>query len=157
MAHNHIGDVSTLPNVTPLPEVWMLPFQTHQDAFKTYDIVMKQESKIFNVINPNENLRRDNNGLIILSSTHIHLDSQKSGGVNNILVLVKYANATRVQCDLWLQKCKLPSSRETSTLSLLKQSMVWSAQSLSHTSQPTRCGEERLRSGRISQTRCRHS
>eukprot|EP00931_Biecheleriopsis_adriatica_P060924 TRINITY_DN36603_c0_g1_i1.p1 TRINITY_DN36603_c0_g1~~TRINITY_DN36603_c0_g1_i1.p1 ORF type:complete len:750 (+),score=94.88 TRINITY_DN36603_c0_g1_i1:313-2250(+) len=113
LGQDDIADVSTLPMLTPVPESYMALFKPHELKWSTYDIVTKQESKMFNVINPNENLRRDNNGLRVLSSKHFHMCSRNYGRIVNVPFLEVFAKATRVQADFWLQKVELPMSGET--------------------------------------------
>ena len=111
-----IPDISSLPSTLDLegaPDKFLAQYKNEQLRLTVDDIVTKQKSKIFNAYNPNENLQRDNNGLEILNTTHITLDSKNGGGINNIPFIVKHANATRFQCDFWLQTIKLPMSGQT--------------------------------------------
>lgn len=103
-----IPEISTYPNS---PDVDLTAFEDAQAEHEVEDIVTGDpKSKIFDVKNPNDNLVRDNNGLEILETTHFRLDSQNSGDVVNIPFVSKFANATRVTADFWLQKLKLPMS-----------------------------------------------
>ena len=110
-----IADITTHPRVDPkdLPKNFLDQYVSEQNRLTIHDIVTDKESMIFNVVNPNENLQRDNNGLEILKTTHIKLDSENQGDVSNIPFLVKHANATRFTCDFWLEKIKLPMSGQT--------------------------------------------
>ncbi|WDE00811.1 heme-binding protein [Thalassomonas actiniarum] len=111
-----VPDISSLPSEADqagMPEGFLKQYENEQERLTVYDIVTKQNSKIFNVANPNDNLKRDNNGLEVVSTTHISMDSENGGGINNIPFIVKHANATRFQCDFWLQTIKLPMSGQT--------------------------------------------
>ncbi|WDE03624.1 hypothetical protein SG34_019865 [Thalassomonas viridans] len=111
-----IPDISALPSEqdqTGMPAGFLKQYEDEQEKLTVYDIVTKQNSKIFNVANPNDNLRRDNNGLEVVKTTHISMDSENGGGINNIPFIVRHANATRFQCDFWLQTINLPMSGQT--------------------------------------------
>ncbi|WP_281556879.1 heme-binding protein [Thalassomonas sp. RHCl1] len=111
-----VPDISSLPSTLDMvgaPVDFLDQYDKEQKRLTVDDIVMKTKSKIFNVTNPNENLQRDNNGLEVLKTTHMHLDSENEGGINNVPFIVRHANATRFQCDFWLQTIKLPMSGQT--------------------------------------------
>lgn len=110
-----IFDINTHPKVDPefLPENFLAQYVAEQDRLTVTDIVTNKSSMIFNVVNPNENLRRDNHGLAFLSTLHIGLDSDNQGQLGNIPFLAKHAKATRFTCDFWLEKIRLPMSKQT--------------------------------------------
>ncbi|NQZ07287.1 MAG: hypothetical protein HRT35_09005 [Algicola sp.] len=108
-----IPDICTTPSKSDqvgMPPDFLAQYQQEQKKQTIYDIVAKEDSLIFNVFNPNQNLQRDNNGLDVIKTTHIALDSDNEGGVINIPFIVKHANATRFTADFWLQTIKLPMS-----------------------------------------------
>ncbi|MCK5867265.1 MAG: hypothetical protein KAG14_02615 [Mycoplasmataceae bacterium] len=110
-----IPDIASHPSALHLigaPTNFLEPYRIQQERLTIKDIVTGENSMLFNVINPNDNLQRDNNGLDILKTTHIALDSQKAGGITNIPFIVKHANATRFKCDFWLETIKLPMSNQ---------------------------------------------
>jgi hypothetical protein len=66
-----------------------------------------------NVPNPNATLQADIQGQDIVSTTTITLDSRNQGGINNIPFIVQRANATRLQCVLWIETVQVPGSNQT--------------------------------------------
>lgn len=108
-----IPDVSTYPD---LPESYLEQYKAQQARLSVDDIVTKDDdSKIFDVKNPNYNLNRDNRGLEILETVIIHVDSDEPGGLVNLPFINKFANTTWASTDFWVQKVNLPMSDRTYT------------------------------------------
>ena len=111
-----IKEISSMPSEVDqngAPLGFFDQFQSEQDRLTVPDIVINEESKIFNVFDPNDNLIRDNKGLEFMDTVHIALDSENEGTVGNIPFLQKHAKATNVYSDFWLSTVKLPMSDET--------------------------------------------
>ena len=109
-------EISSMPSAVDqdgAPDGFFDQFQKEQDRLTVTDIVIKEESKIFDVFNPNDNLVRDNKGLKFYDTIHMALDSENEGMVGNIPFLQKHAKATNVHSDFWLSTVKLPMSEET--------------------------------------------
>jgi hypothetical protein len=111
-----LKEISSMPTAVDqdgAPIGFFDQFQSEQDRLTVTDIVIKEESKIFNVFDPNDNLVRDNKGLEFVDTVHIALDSENEGMVGNIPFLQKHAKATNVFSNFWLSTVKLPMSDET--------------------------------------------
>lgn len=109
-------EISSMPSAVDqdgAPIGFFAQFQSEQDRLTVTDIVIKEESKIFNVFNPNDNLVRDNKGLEFIETVRMTLDSDNEGNVSNIPFLQKHAKATNVFSDFWLSTVKLPMSGKT--------------------------------------------
>lgn len=108
-----IKEISSLPSPEDqkgAPIGFFAQFASEQKRLTVKDIVTKKPSKIFNVFNPNDNLVRDNKGLEIIDTIHMTLDSDNEGVVGNIPFLQRYATATKVVSNFWLETVKLPMS-----------------------------------------------
>lgn len=107
---NAISSMPSLIDQDGAPVDFFSQYTDEQERLTVKDIVTKKDSKIFDVFNPNDNLIRDNKGLEILDTTHMTLDSDNEGSVDNIPFLQKHAAATKVVSDFWLETVKLPMS-----------------------------------------------
>jgi hypothetical protein len=108
-----IKDISSSPSPEDregAPEDFFAQYDSELERLTVTDIVINEDSMIFNVLNPNDNLIRDNKGLEFLNTIHIELDSENSGTVGNIPFLQKHATATKATSDFWLSTVKLPMS-----------------------------------------------
>ncbi|PHR26107.1 MAG: hypothetical protein COA38_15655 [Fluviicola sp.] len=108
-------EISSMPSAVDqdgAPLGFFDQFDDEQKRLTATDIVIKQDSLIFNVKNPNDNLVRDNKGLKFIDTIHMSLDSKNEGTVGNIPFLQKHAKATDVFSDFWLSTVKLPMSEK---------------------------------------------
>ncbi len=76
---------------------------------------------LISVSNPNANLKEDIAKQTILETTTLSLDSANQGGVTNIPFINRFADATRFQCDYWIETVE---TEDNKTIQQLQYSQI---------------------------------
>lgn len=105
-----LGTSSEIDGAPTIPEVSGLPEGVKQDLDSPYLAPYKHFNDnlfegIFNPVIPNDLLTQANQGVNIVKTTVLDVDTtRESGGINNIPFIVKQANASEMKSTFWIQE-----------------------------------------------------
>lgn len=105
-----VGQSQVHAGAPNIPDVNALPIGATQDLSSNYlapyqHFHLNKFQNLFDPTLPNDLLRQANNGVNILRTTVLHVDTDiPTGGIVNIPFVVKQANATSMQSTFWIQE-----------------------------------------------------
>ncbi len=107
-----------------IPDVNGLPLKVKQDLESPYLYPYRHFHEnpfegLFDPVHPAELLKRANEGVDILRTTTLDVDTQaETGGINNIPFIVKQANASSMRSTFWIQELAETDARGNPKLRL---------------------------------------
>jgi len=102
--------VPVTPGAPVIPDVSGLPLKVKQDLDSPYLAPYKHFHEnlfegVFDPVHPAELLKRANEGVDILRTTTLSVDTEaETGGIHNIPFVVKQANASSMRSTFWIQE-----------------------------------------------------
>ncbi len=105
-----LGHSNSIDGAPVIPEADGLPIGVHQSLDSGYLRPYKQFNdepfkNLFNPVRPNDLLNHANQGVDIVRTTELKLDTKiASGGISNIPFVVRQADATEMTSTFWIQE-----------------------------------------------------
>lgn len=105
-----LGRARDVAGAIPIPEISGLPIGVSQDINSPYLLPYKHFHDapfegLFDPLVPNALLAAANQGVDIVNTTELHVDTAfETGGIGNIPFITKQADATQMQSTFWIQQ-----------------------------------------------------